>query len=94
MRLLLHDAGFPRPRTKILLCDGSQMVVIGLGWDRAKVGLSFEPERHLIGSRLIQELRRQAIVQRLGWLEFGFASTQHGRSLLSALRDELRKRRY
>lgn len=92
VRLLLHDAGFPKPRCNIVLCDGWQMATIGLGWDRAKVGMSFESGRTFEGSTLIQALRRQAIVQRLGWIEFGFASHQHARSLLYTVRQELMRR--
>jgi hypothetical protein len=92
MRLQLHDAGFPRPRTRIIVCDGTQMTTIGMGWDHAKVGLSFVTGSKLDGSLLVQELLRRQIVQRQGWIEFGFASPQHARSQLVAVRNELRRR--
>jgi hypothetical protein len=93
IRLLLHDAGFPKPRTGILVCDGTQMTRIGLGWDSAMVGVSFVAETTLAGSLLVQELRHRSLLQRQGWIEFGFASLLHARTQLAAVRDELRKRR-
>ena len=92
MRLQLHDAGFPRPRTRIIVCDGTRMTTIGMGWDRAKVGLSFVAESSFAGSLLVQELLHRQIVQRQGWIEFGFVSALHARTQLYAVRDELRRR--
>ncbi|GAB7068567.1 hypothetical protein H7J06_30020 [Mycobacterium hodleri] len=92
VRLLFCDAGLPPPRTRIVLTDGTQMTSIGMGWDRAKVGVSFVAEGSRSGSLLVQDLRRQEIVQRHGWIEFGVASLLHARMLLPRVRDELRRR--
>lgn len=92
IRLLLRDAGLPTPRTRILLTDGTQVTSIGMGWDRAKVGISFVAERTLSGSLLVQDSRHQQIIQRQGWLEFSVASLLHGTTLLPHIRNELRRR--
>ena len=49
LRLALHDAGLPAPRTSIVLRDGLDEAVIGMGWDEAKVGVSrVTPRRRLL----------------------------------------------
>lgn len=92
IRLMLRDAGLPTPRTHILLTDGAQVTSVGMGWDRAKVGISFVAERALSGSLLVQDRRHQEIIQKQGWLEFGVASPLHGMTLLPRIRNELRRR--
>jgi hypothetical protein len=45
MRLALIDGGLPAPRAGIVVGEGPVAMVIGMGWERAKVGVSYsEPE--------------------------------------------------
>jgi hypothetical protein len=93
LRLLFHDAGLPAPRTNIVLSDGRYSTVIGMGWDEAKLGVSFfEPPRPG-GCAAVQDLRHHELVERLGWTEMGFVGSTQGRALLYRVRDELRRRR-
>jgi hypothetical protein len=92
MRLSLVDAGLPPPTVPVVLRDGSQPAIIGMGWEWCKVGVSFKIDTPLPGSLLIQSLRRDEIVQRLGWIEFGFTSRLHGRSVVYRVRNELQRR--
>lgn len=93
LRLLFHDAGLPAPRTNIVLSDGRYSTVLGMGWDEAKLGVSFfEPPRPG-GCAATQDLRHHELVERLGWTEMGFVASTQGRALLYRVRDELRRRR-
>jgi hypothetical protein len=93
LRLLFRDAGLPPPRTSIALSDGRDSTVIGMGWDDAKLGVSFfEPPRPG-GCAAIQDLRHHELVARLGWTEIGFVGLTQGRALVYRVRDELRRRR-
>ena len=69
------------------------MTTIGMGWDDAKLGVSFfEPPRPG-GCAAVQDLRHHELVARMGWTEMGFVTLLHGRSVMHRVRDELRRRR-
>ncbi|KAA0092706.1 hypothetical protein CIW49_28315 [Mycolicibacterium sp. P1-18] len=92
IRVLLCDAGLPPPRTSVALCDGRDSTTIGMGWDDAKLGVSFfEPPRPG-GCAAVQDLRHHELVERMGWTEIGFVAVTQGRSLVYRVRDELRRR--
>lgn len=42
LRLLLIDAGLPKPRTQIRVSDGFNEALIDMGYDEPKVGLDYE----------------------------------------------------
>ena len=42
LRLLLIDAGLPRPRTQIVVSDGVRDAFIDMGWDEPKVGFDYD----------------------------------------------------
>jgi transcriptional regulator with AbiEi antitoxin domain of type IV toxin-antitoxin system len=91
LRLLLHDAGLPPPRTRIVLSHGLDRAVIGMGWDDAKVGISHvTPD----DATLIQATQRTDLVQRLGWVEIQVADMDAPRSVVHRAREALRRRGY
>ncbi len=68
IRLLLMDSGLPRPSTSIQLEDRHWSTRIAIGWEFAKVGISFEPDGRLESYSAVQQLESEELVQRLGWL--------------------------
>jgi hypothetical protein len=91
LRLMFHDAGMPKPRTSILLDDGRDRAVIGVGWDVPKVGVSFQDPGGTDCYRLVQEIKHQEVVQRLGWVEIRVAALNQPRSILHRVREALRR---
>ncbi|KUI25634.1 hypothetical protein AU196_22800 [Mycobacterium sp. IS-1742] len=67
-RLFLTDAGLPRPSTGIQLEDKHWAARIAMGWEFAKVGISFESDDQLERYSQVQRLETEELVQRLGWL--------------------------
>ena len=65
LRLLLIDAGLPKPRTSISLGDNLWEATIGMGWDEPKVGIDCEESRS--GLNAVQDTECQDLFQRLGW---------------------------
>lgn len=65
LRLLLIDAGLPRPRTAISVGDDEWQTTIGMGWDEPKVGIDCEESRS--GMNAVQETACHDMLQRLGW---------------------------
>ena len=93
LRLMFHDAGMPTPRTSILLDDGRDVAVVGMGWDSHKVGVSFQEPGGADRYRLVQEIMHQEVLQRLGWVEIRVAALNQPRSILHRVRDALRRSR-
>ena len=65
LRLLLIDAGLPRPRTDIRLSDDIWEATIGMGWTTPMVGVDCEEDRS--GLNAVQDIACQELFQRLGW---------------------------
>ncbi|MBV9353837.1 MAG: hypothetical protein JOZ23_20255, partial [Mycobacterium sp.] len=42
LRLLLVDAGFPRPTTQIRVTDGMMTAFVDMGWEEVKIGVEYD----------------------------------------------------
>ncbi|WP_094294386.1 hypothetical protein [Mycobacterium neumannii] len=76
-RLLLIQAGFPRPETQIRVLDGSGRVVarIDLGWRQYRVGVDFEGAHHWTDPRQrTADAERYWLLPRLGWNDIRLTS--------------------
>jgi hypothetical protein len=70
-RLLLIAAGFPRPRTQIVVVDdyGSFVGRIDLGWDEWKVGVEYDGPQHWTDpDQHARDIDRLADLAAQGWL--------------------------
>uniref|UniRef100_A0A5Q5CC20 AbiEi antitoxin C-terminal domain-containing protein n=1 Tax=Mycobacterium sp. (strain JLS) TaxID=164757 RepID=A0A5Q5CC20_MYCSJ len=68
LRLSLVDYGLPRPTTDIVLEDKHWSARIAMGWEWARVGVSFDPGGSRDVYSEVQRLNTDELVQRLGWL--------------------------
>jgi hypothetical protein len=71
LRLLLIDAGFPRPQTQIpvLGTDGIPVAHIDVGWAEYMVGVEYEGDQHQTDRRrYVYDIQRLETVERMGWL--------------------------
>jgi hypothetical protein len=90
LRLLLIDAGLPKPRTAISLSDDLWETTIGMGWEGPKVGVDCEEARS--GMNAVQDTTCQDMLQRLGWYHIRVLP-QHTRAVtLHRVRQALRLR--
>ncbi|SEH69665.1 hypothetical protein SAMN04489835_2981 [Mycolicibacterium rutilum] len=70
-RLLLVAAGFPRPRTQILVVDAHGMFVgrVDMGWDEVKVGVEYDGPQHWDDPvQYARDIDRLAELAAAGWL--------------------------
>jgi hypothetical protein len=87
LRLMFRDAGLPKPRTSIRLDDGRDTAVVGMGWESQRVAVSFhDPDRF----HLVQEIKHQEVLQRLGWAEIRVVALNQRRSIVHRVRRALR----
>ncbi|WP_420872395.1 endonuclease domain-containing protein [Mycobacterium shigaense] len=70
LRLLLIDAGLPRPQTQIpvLGVDGMPIAYLDLGWPEHRVAVEYDGDEHRSDRRqYVKDVRRQELLEELGW---------------------------
>ncbi|WP_156623123.1 hypothetical protein [Mycobacterium sp. 1164966.3] len=71
LRLLLIEAGFPRPQTQIpvLGADGIPVAHIDVGWEEYLVGVEYEGEQHQTDRGVyVYDIQRLELIEQKGWL--------------------------
>ena len=71
LRLLLIDAGLPRPQTQIpvLGIDGMPVAYLDLGWEECRVAVEYDGDHHRIDRRqYVKDIRRLEMLERMGWI--------------------------
>jgi hypothetical protein len=70
LRLLLIDAGLPKPATQIPVNDGWRSVgVLDMGWDQYMVAVEYDGDQHRTDrSQFVKDINRLAKLAELGWI--------------------------
>jgi very-short-patch-repair endonuclease len=71
LRLLLIDAGFPRPQTQIPVLNefGDEIAYLDMGWEDIKVAVEYDGEQHRTDRwQYTRDLRRRDMLEELGWI--------------------------
>lgn len=71
LRLLLIDAGLPRPQTQIpvLGIDGIPIAYLDLGWEDWMVAVEYDDDHHRTDRRqYVKDIRRLAMLEEMGWI--------------------------
>lgn len=92
LRLLLIDAGLPRPRTGIILRDDMWGAVIAMGWDGPMVGVDHDEGERIDGYHAVQNIECEELFQRLGWFHIRVRREHNRRSIVHRVRAALRQR--
>lgn len=87
LRLLLIDAGLPRPRTAVKVSDGTDDTILAMGWDGPKVGVDYGS-----AGTAEQSIARSELVQRCGWFSITVLSLNARMSVIHRVRTALRRR--
>lgn len=70
LRLLLIDAGLPRPQTQIpvLAADGLPLAYLDLGWQESVVAVEYDGDQHRSDRRqYVKDIQRMEMLEQLGW---------------------------
>jgi hypothetical protein len=89
IRLALVDGGLPAPRAGIVVGSGPAAAVIGMGWERAKVGVSYYETEELFTA---QRILREELLHELGWFEIQVIAEHSMRMMVLRAREALRRR--
>ncbi len=71
LRLLLIDAGFPRPQTQIPILNefGDEIAYLDMGWEDIMVAVEYDGEQHRTDRwQYTRDLRRRDMLEELGWV--------------------------
>ncbi len=71
LRLLLIDAGLPRPQTQIPVLgdDGIPFAYLDLGWPEYMVAVEYDGDHHRADRRqYVKDIRRIEKLERMGWI--------------------------
>lgn len=90
LRLMMLDAGLPRPRTSIMLKDDLWEATLAMGWEGPMVGLEHVDDLAILNP--VQRIARDELFQRLGWFRI-LAHHNHSRaSIVNRVRTAIRRR--
>lgn len=71
LRLVLIEAGLPRPQTQIAVVNefGSAFAYLDMGWEEIRVAVEYDGEQHRNDRRQYTwDVRRLEMLERLGWI--------------------------
>lgn len=71
LRLLVIEAGYPPPQTKIPVYGayGELVAVVDMGWENVKIALEYEGDHHRIDRRTFgKDIERYEALPELGWI--------------------------
>lgn len=91
LRLLLIDAGFPRPATQIPVSDGWRPVrILDMGWEDLKVAAEYDGDQHRTNRKAyVKDIRCQQKLQRLGWIVVRVIAEDREPEIISRVDDAL-----
>ena len=89
LRLLLVDAGFPRPQTQIAVFDeyGSTFAYLDMGWRERMIAVEYDGDQHRKERRqYVWDERRLRRLQHLGWLHVRVIAEDRPSDILARVR--------
>jgi hypothetical protein len=89
LRLLLIDAGFPRPRTQIPLFDpyGQPFAFLDMGWDDVKIAVEYDGDQHRTDRvRYAWDVRRLRLIYEQGWLHVKVIAEDRAHDIINRVR--------
>lgn len=93
LRLVLVDAGLPRPTTQIKVTDGRLVAYLDMGWEQAMVAMEYDGDQHRTDRRqYVKDIRRAEMVNRLGWNVIRVINEDRPNVIVQRARDALASR--
>lgn len=94
LRLLVIDAGFPRPETQIEVRRGAFTAFIDMGWRDLKIGLEYDGDLHLSDrKRYVKDIGRHQTLGELDWLTIRVVKEHSEAYILYRVGEAFRRRR-
>ena len=96
LRLLLMEAGLPKPTTQIPVNDGWRPVgVLDMGWEDYMVAVEYDGDQHRTDRRqFVKDINRLAVIADLGWVVIRVVAEHRPRDIVSRVHQALIRRGY
>jgi hypothetical protein len=95
LRVVLIQAGLPRPQTQIPVRDefGNPFAYLDMGWEGVKVAVEYDGEQHRSDRRQYAwDVRRLETLERLGWIVIRVLAGDRPAEVLGRVRAALARR--
>jgi hypothetical protein len=95
LRLLLIDAGLPRPRTQIPVFDefGELVAYLDMGWEDIKVAAEYDGEQHRKDRwQYTRDNRRREVLEQLGWIVIRVLAADRQADIIRRVRAAITRR--
>jgi very-short-patch-repair endonuclease len=95
LRVVLMQAGLPRPQTQIPVRDefGSAVAYLDMGWEDVKVAVEYDGEQHRTDRRQYTwDVRRLEMLERLGWIVIRVVAGDRPAEIVRRVRAALARR--
>ncbi|OBF05096.1 endonuclease domain-containing protein [Mycobacterium sp. 852002-10029_SCH5224772] len=92
LRIVLIQAGLPRPQTQIPVVNefGSAIAYLDMGWEDVKVAVEYDGEQHRSDRyQYTWDLRRSEMLQRHGWIVVRVVAGDRPAEVVRRVRDAL-----
>lgn len=92
LRVVLIQAGLPRPQTQIPVLNefGSAVAYLDMGWEDVKVAVEYDGDHHRSDRRQYTwDVRRLEMLERLGWIVIRVVAGDRPADIISRVRDAL-----
>ena len=94
LRLLLIQAGLPRPQTQIPVIMDDETYYLDMGWEDCMVAVEYDGEHHRTDPlQYRKDIRRLEALQRLDWIVIRVVAGDHPAAILRRVRRALEARR-
>lgn len=93
LRLVLIDAGLPRPVTQLRVTEGPLVAYLDMGWEEAMVAVEYDGEQHRTDRRqYVKDIRRAEMLSRLGWQVIRVINEDRPQAVVARAREALARR--
>jgi very-short-patch-repair endonuclease len=95
LRVVLIQAGLPRPQTQIPVLDemGNSIAYLDMGWEDVKVAVEYDGEQHRVDRRQYTwDVRRLESLERLGWIVVRVVAGDRPAEVVARVRAALARR--
>jgi hypothetical protein len=94
LRMLVIDAGFPRPCTQIAVRCGSRLYYLDMGWEDLMIALEYDGDHHRTErAQFARDIVRLEALSNQGWIVIRVAADTPPREVLDRLRSAWAARR-
>ena len=93
LRLLVIDAGYPRPATQVHVTDGFDNAFVDMGWEETRIALDYDGRQHQTDrQRFVHDLGRNELLDRQDWIDLHVVAEHSPGFILRRLREACDRR--